>query len=434
MQSQTNSVDASGGPNAKRNRDECANNAETNNEFVDEANLSAFIKTFEASKINRPELGTFFKTLRTVKRETIVKDFTQLANMQAVIERKQLAESKLSPSSDPTKSHTPVPLRLKSNELKASKEVRGEQQHNRLQHEANKLTDTYKSDMTKIYQQNAKLEVEAKLKTFRKKFYRNALKWLIGEVLELKQSMKASFRSDLSDRELSGNAFFYMLSAGLNSEYFERLGLDRDSCCAEFTNTFFVRGLPKARDSAEHNTCTLATTLSNGLVLKASTHLFKLLDWMERKKLDKEINAGLKVAYANEEQYEAQNDVRDELTQDKDESMDTEDDTRLGSLLETKMKEAFKPMEEKMKRLEQQNKALQKQLKAKTRQKSSGGGTGHSLNAKSSGHENEKDSPNPSRQQSRKQKQKQRAQRHRNQNRPRQGSGRGGPNKSSERS
>ena len=133
MQSQTNSVDASGGPNAKRNRDECANNAETNNEFVDEANLSAFIKTFEASKINRPELGTFFKTLCTVKRETIVKDFTQLANMQAVIERKQLAESKLSPSSDPTKSHTPVPLRLKSNELKASKEVRGEQQHNRLQ-------------------------------------------------------------------------------------------------------------------------------------------------------------------------------------------------------------------------------------------------------------------------------------------------------------
>ena len=126
--------------------------------------------------------------------------------------------------------------------------------------------------------------------------------------------------------------------------------------------------------------------------------------------------------YANEEQYEAQNDVRDELTQDKDESMDTEDDTRLGtSLLETKMKEAFKPMEEKMRRLEQQNKALQKQLKAKTRQKSSGGGTGHSLNAKSNGHENERDSPNPSRQQSQKQKQKQRAQRHQNQNRPCQG-------------
>ena len=151
-------------------------------------------------------------------------------------------------------------MRLKSNELKASKEVRGEQQHNRLQDEANKLTDTYKSDMTKIYQQNAKLEVEAKLKTFHKKFYQNALKWLISEVLELKQSMKASFRSDLSDRELSGNAFFYMLSTGLNSEYFEQLGLDRDSCCTEFTNTFFVRGLPKARDSAEHNTCTLATS------------------------------------------------------------------------------------------------------------------------------------------------------------------------------
>ena len=141
---------------------------------------------------------------------------------------------------------TPVPLRLKSNELKASKEVRGEQKHNQLQDEANKLTDTYKSEMTKIYQENAKLEVEAKLKTFRKKFYRMSLKWLAGEV-ELKQSMKASFRSNLTDRELSGNAFFFMLSAGLNSEFFERLGLDRDSCCKEFIDTFFVRGLPKAR-------------------------------------------------------------------------------------------------------------------------------------------------------------------------------------------
>ena len=60
-------------------------------------------------------------------------------------------------------------MRLKSNELKASKEVRGKQKHNQLQDEANKLTDTYKSEMTKIYRENAKLEVEAKLKTFRKK-------------------------------------------------------------------------------------------------------------------------------------------------------------------------------------------------------------------------------------------------------------------------
>ena len=62
--------------------------------------------------------------------------------------------------------------------------------------------------------------------------------------------------------------------------------------------------------------------------------------------------------------------MSDELTQEKDDQMDTEDDTRLGSLLETKMKETLRPMEEEIRRLELKNKALEAKVKAQARQKS----------------------------------------------------------------
>ena len=431
MQRERNSSDAAEDTNAKRNKEGSANNADSNTSTVDDdANLDLFLSKFRESKYYSPQLEAILTPLRSVKRDTLLKDTTAMAKLQTDVERKQLAVSKLAPSSDPDKSYTPVPLRSKTNELKASKKAKDEFKFGQLQDEADKVSETYKVEMKRVYRETAQLECEVKFKAFRELYFRKAMKWTSGEILTLENEMGDSFKSNLSNRDLAGNAVFLMLSSGLNSGYFARLGLDRESCCKEFKDTYFPRGLSAAKDTTEYNSESLAVKLSSGLICKLSNSAFALFDLIKQRAKNKVLDAELKEVYENEEQYAAQNDVKEILTQDDP----MEADEQIGDLVDTKVKRETKALHEKLRRIEQQNKALQKQLKAQARQKSSGGGTDPSLNARSNGNENNGGSTNSSRQQSRKQKQKQqRAQRHRNQNRPRQGSGRGGSNKSAAR-
>ena len=431
MTKRTNSLDASEGNNNSKRTDSSATIAKSSLDQADNALFEQFLRKFRDSRIYLSDLEPFFATLTPVKRDNIVKDYNAMAKMFQKIQLKQKAESKLIPSEDSSQSHIPNPLKnLKTHILEGSSDAKGELRFEQYQKEANTLHEAYVKGMTELYAKCAELELELKFKKLSEKFFSNLVKWALAEILTLRQNSQVTFKCNLDDRDLAGNAICDMISSGLNTEFVELLGFsERPKALSKFQDTFFPSGLASAEDSDGFDTLTLSKRVSKDL-LHISTNFFKILSHLKLKKEEMELEASLATLYANEAQYSAQDEVREILTQE-DEIMGTEGNEQLGALVDTKVSESSNALNEKIRQQNQQLKAMQKQISNLTRSKSLGGGTDQSLNAKSNGQKKNAGSTSSSKQQRKKQQSNQHN-RHRNASQP--GSGRGGRGRGSRRS
>ena len=311
-----------------------------------------------------------------------------------------MAVSKLIPNKDPTKSHIPVSLRRKD-ELKASKEAQGEDKYGQLQTEAEKILSTYKNQMTKIFRENAELEVEVKEKALRCKFYELCFKLASCEILTLKLSpIEGQWKRNISERDLAGNAVLKMLSTSLRSDSFTHLGAERTKCVSEFKEHYFKNGIEMATNNdGEFRDGALVGKASVELTKVMSTCVFDLYDHLDEKERQAKLEAELKVMLENTEQWKANADVKEMLDKE-----DSESDAKIGDIAASKTQELLSPLKEENKQMKQQIKAMQKQIKAINKVKSSGGGTDHSSNVKLNGQGKEENSTKPSKKKKKKKK------------------------------
>jgi len=170
--------------------------------------------------------------------------------------------------------------------------------------------------------------------------------------------------------------------------------LSRTECVKEFKEQYFPKGIPTATDSVECKDTSFVSKMTAETNKNVSKCVFGLFDHLDRQKADNNLDAELKEMFVSEDQLKANDDVREILAQeDADEEMET--DEKLGDLMESKVRELMKPLEEENKQLRQQVKSMQKQIRANAKAKSSGGEIDHSSNAKSNGHEKANTSTEP---------------------------------------
>ena len=204
-------------------------------------------------------------------------------------------------------------------DLKASKEAQGKMIYSQLKTKADNILTKYKAELISIFKENAELEIDVKQRALRNKFYKFMYKLASLEVLTVRSApAESKWKCCLTNRELAGNTVTETLSTGLKSDPFMHLGSERANCTNEFKERYFKRGIEPANDEGEIKDASIVKKASSILTIIMSNCVFELFDYLDRKEKNARLEADMKILLEDEDQWQANADVKEILGQIED--------------------------------------------------------------------------------------------------------------------
>ena len=391
----------------------------------------------EVSKIlsKNQDLACLKKTLETLhpkKRDLIVKYYTMAIKSWNTIQDRERAVSKLTPSNDTDTSHFPSCLKNLTLDLKGSKNVAGDSRHIQLKEDLDKVLLTFKKNASKIYLENAKLELKQAEEKLRRTIFDLLMELAMGANLYI--CMNYNVEHKVAAMTIAGQSVVHAIRKTKLCSKILRFKSKSD-CVEGFKELYFDGILAEHENDNEDD-----EHYDHSIVIESGVQACMIV---EKTILKVPTKKKQNLAHRNFEQagYEQQEKTKyQKFNQDVVNLLNTKEgdnDQVYNDLVETKVQERTKELKNDLEEIKRQLKVQEQQLKQVTRLKSSGGGTDQSLNARNNGHASKGKQQKQQKFKSNNSKSKTQVRfqnASRQQNASHQGSGKGGGGKSSRRS